>query len=149
MPTHALWVHGTSVHQDTQGFYINELRAGWGAEFQSTGYAWFQFAIPTPVILADKRAILNKVFVLYKAERGARVTALHLWDGPTKGQRWDNLNLSGDHSAAIDNENSWLPNAVPMSWGLGISVGVDFGQSSLAGVPKITFSAAGADFSIP
>ena len=149
MPRYAMWVHGTSIHQDIQGFHVNELRAGWGTEFQSTGHAWFQVAIPTPVLIADQRATLEKVFVLYRAERGARLMELHIWDGGDQGQCWNNLSLSGDHGGVLDPANSWFVNPVSLKWGLGLSVGVDFGQSSLAGVPKITFFAAGADFLVP
>jgi carbonic anhydrase len=143
----ASWVHGSSVQIEREGYFVSKSRAGYGAHFRTHGKEWFHFAIPTPVIVDGKRASLKKVFVFYRTEGTAKITAVHLYDAGGKPfKEFDNLALSGDHSTKIDNDNSWATPVHPMGFGLGISVEVDFGPATTGGVPGIWFVTAGANF---
>jgi hypothetical protein len=145
----AMWVHGTSVQAERAGYFINKRRPAWGAEFSTQGSEWFHFAVPTPVIFGGQNSTLQKVFVLYKTSLTAKITQVHLFDAAVKVQEFLNLQLSGDHTQALDGQNTWMPNPVHVKFGLGISIFVEFGSATVSGVPTITFSSAGADFLIP
>jgi len=151
---HAMWVHGSSVQPQREGYFINREKVGSGAVFKShntpgKGGEWFHFAIPTPVFIAGKKPKLKKVFVLYKTEGTARFMHLHIYDGEKKIHAEDGLKLSGSHSFRLDKENSWTLPSLSMKFGLGISVFIDFGYPATKGVPSIRFSSAGADFELP
>lgn len=145
----AMWIHGTSVQEEKEGYFISKARPAWGAVFKTENAQWFHFAIPTPVISSGQNSTLNKVFVLYKTGLGAKITQLHIFDGGTKIQEFKNLNLSGDHSQGLDGQNAWNTNPTHIKFGLGLSVLVEFGKATENGVPEITFTSAGADFITP
>lgn len=145
----SMWIQGTSVQAEREGYFISKSRPGWGAEFRTQGAEWFHFAIPTPVIFGGQDSTIQKVFILYKTGLSAKITALHIYDGPNKIQVFDGLNLNGNHSSNLDTNNTWQMNAVHIKYGLGLSVLVDFGQATPTGVPEIIFTSAGADFIIP
>lgn len=145
----AMWVHGTSVQAEREGYFISKSRPAWGATFRTQGSEWFHFAVPTPVIFGGQNSTLQKVFVLYKTGLGAKIKQLHIFDGATKIQEFLNLQLSGDHSGALDGQNTWNVNPVHVKFGLGLSVLAEFGNATANGVPEIIFASAGADFIIP
>ncbi len=145
----AMWVHGTAVQPQREGYHVSRKYTGPGAVVYSTGKEWFQFAIPTPVIFGGHDSKLQQVFVLYETFSGARIDALDIWDGTTNIQAFGNLSLQGTHNVALDASNTWHVALVHIRWGLCLSVEVDFGQATPAGVPAITFASAGADFVIP
>jgi hypothetical protein len=146
----AMWVHGSSVKMEREGYFVSKQRAGNGAIFRTHGKEWFHFSIPTPVILNGQRSRLKKVFVFYKTEGTAKITAIHVYDAGKKIDTISNLGLSGDHSKSDDKHNSWVVATSPeMKFGLGISVHVDFGPPTNLGVPTIRFTTAGADFETP
>jgi hypothetical protein len=144
----AFWVHGVNVQMEREGYFISKRRYGFGAKFNTHGGEWFHFAIPTPVILDGQRSSLKKVFVFYKTEGTAKITAIHVYDAGKKIKAFDNLSLSGDHSRKIDQYNSWSFTQT-IYFGLGISVHVDFGEKRKGSVPGIMFTTAGADFTTP
>jgi len=146
----AMWVHGTSVQEEREGYFTSKRRKGFGAVFQTTGTQWFHFAIPTPIIFDNKNSLIEKIFVYYRTTMNAKITAIHVYDGVVKIHSIDNLALNGDHSKKITlNHNTWLMNKQHNDHGgLGISVCVDFGDSTPQGVSSITFCSAGADFII-
>ncbi|KYK31232.1 MAG: hypothetical protein AYK19_04115 [Theionarchaea archaeon DG-70-1] len=146
----AFWVHGVSAQIEREGYFISKRRFGFGAMFNTHGAEWFHFDVPTPVILDGQRSSLNKIFVLYRTEGTAKITAIHVYDASKKIKAYDNLSLSGDHSKVIDKYNSWVITPPPqMIFGLGISVHVDFGKATTGSVPGIMFVTAGADFTTP
>jgi hypothetical protein len=145
----ALWVHGTSVQAEREGYFISKARPAWGAEFRTQGSEWFHFAVPTPVIIGGQDSNLQKVFVLYKTQLGAKINMIHVYDGSNLIQQFPNLQYQGDHTQQLDAQNTWAVNPVHIKYGLGISILVDFGQATPNGVPQITFSTAGADFLTP
>jgi len=149
---YAYWVDGTNVRAQRQGYFLSTKMGGKGATFQThtspgTNGEWFQWAIPTPVIIDGKRASVKKVFVLYSTAGTAKIKSIHVYDSDIRIATFDNLALDGNHSAALDNKNIWdIAPVHAMKFGLGISVLVDFGPQSKVGVPGITFYSAGADF---
>lgn len=149
MAKHAMWIHGHAVQAQREGYALSKIYAGWGAIYKTHGGEWFHIAVPTPVIIGGVSPTLQKVFVLFKTVGTAKITRVHLWDGPTKIQAFEGLARSGDHSGKLDSDNSWNVNPVNIKWGFGISVHVDFGPPSQVGVPQITFISAGTDFVTP
>lgn len=145
----AMWVHGTSVQAQREGYYISRRRVGWGTEIASTDKEWFHFAVPTPVIFGGHDSLIEKAFVLYNTTMTAKIIAAHFYDGKDVFQSFNNISLSGAHDVQLDPSNVFTLKPVHLKWGLGISVWVDFGPSTPDGVPSITFAAAGADFTIP
>jgi len=145
----AMWVHGTSVQPEREGFQTNRVRPGWGGKFAGYGSEWFHFAIPSPVIFGGKNSNLEKAFVFYKTTMNATIVAVHLYDGKKKIKEFDNLTLSGTHDGKVEAANTFKVAPIHVKYGLGISVNVDFGQSTPQGVPSVTFATAGADFVIP
>lgn len=141
---------------------------GWGITFRGKAnhQEWFHFAIPTPVFRDDsnlppragcdsQHARLVRVFVFFRLfELSARLRAVHVWDGPRRlAPIFDPLNVAGDRSTAVDygasdpvmNANTWpFPDEPCLSWGLGISALIDFGQRD----GDVLFTAAGADFRV-
>lgn len=150
MKKYAMWVHGTAVQPEREGYHINKARAGFGARFSSAGSEWFHFAIPTPVIAAGQDSTLQQAFVLFRTTMTAHITAVHLYDGRVILHTLDGLNWSGDHGAALDPQTLIpVPQGKHVKFGLGISVAVDFGNATANGVPTIEFVSAGADFLVP
>lgn len=151
----AQWVHGSLVEAEYPDRLTQVERKGWGAVFHAKGGTtnWFHLPIPTPVIQDGGRPVLTKVFVLYDVQGSSStnqasqpaITHLHLYDGMHKVRSFDGLALSGAHSRAIDEANTWYVNPpVTIYSGLGISVGVHFPEAA-----HIHFATAGADFNHP
>jgi hypothetical protein len=147
----AMWIHGNSVRPENEGPFLNKVNIGWGARFNAVnGGNWFHFPFSSPVILNDVRPLLSKAFVFYKTTGDVKITNVHIYDGPTLLKNFDNLTLQGDHSTAIDDQNSWLlPSPQELKWGLGISVGVSFGNFANNTIPEILFCSAGVDLLKP
>lgn len=146
----AMWVHGNAVCAQSPGPHLNTIRSGWGTQFK-TGSSdhWFHFPFAAPIISDDIRPVLAKIFVLYSTNGDAKLTAVHVYDGQKKVKAFDNLSLQGNHAGAVDASNSWAVNPpLTIYFGLGISVGVHFGATSVA-IPEIVFYSAGADFLKP
>lgn len=155
----AMWVHGTIVKVEypeklAPVSYDGLIRRGWGTHFwgKENTTNWFHIPITTPVIIDDIRPPLVKVFVFYKTNGWAKITNVHVYDGQRKVKAFDGLALSGDHSGGIDASNSWVIDPpITILYGLGISVGVEFGPQDNIGIPwpEILFTTAGADFKKP
>jgi uncharacterized protein DUF6623 len=158
MTTHRTFVHGNSFAPPERPgpgpnlpvFGIGwtdalGLHRGWGVTWRA---AWvtniFHVAIPVPSMIVGSQARLDKVFVLFNIQGWAEITHVHVWDGPRFLQEFTNFSRSGDHSGAIDNENTFdLPSNPAIQFGVGLSVIVRFNSDA-----NITFTGAGADFLI-
>lgn len=168
MALQAMWVHGcTALPERTQGpspgtgplIDVNGVNwtaivgfpQGGGKSFRGRDNQsnWFHFCIPTPVILNDARAKLQKVFVLFNADSVVSVTDVHVWDGPRQIYA-SNMpsGVSGRHDGSAGfsdlqpNITSWdIPDQPEVLFGVVISVRVQFTDEG-----NITFTAAGADF---
>jgi hypothetical protein len=112
------------------------------------GNHWFHFPTTTPVILDNIRARLISIFVLYNAV-AARITNLHLYDGPRSVKQFDGLDLSGNHGGDIDPTNQWHAEPpLELRFSLGVSVRVEFANAGPE-QPRIAFHTVGADFQTP
>jgi len=145
---HAMWVHGHSMQienperldlQKRMGFYM-QVR---GKPFTSN---WFHFAIPTPVIVDGKRLIVGSVMIRFRTGPGASVYAVHIYDGETKIAAHDGLNLSPQGGFVWPRFD--VPAHPDIKWGLGISIGVKFGDGANLPPNKllVEISSAGCDF---
>ena len=169
----AVWVHGTSVEPE---YPVPSLvRKGWGTQIVGNGsvflkpgptldyewfgppsvWNWFHFALTTPVIIDDARPRLTRCFVLFRADV-AWVRAVHVWDANRKVAEFDTsgINLTGDYMQIGTDNTFTLSTPEVISFGLGISVSVEFqrgqiplgtGYVRMAG-GEILFTTAGADF---
>jgi hypothetical protein len=147
---HAMWTHGTSVQIEYLQNIRSIFRRGWGTviegnhSFPNVGN-WFHFAIPTPVIVSDRRLrIRDAMLVFNTGGAGVFVKHVHVWDSNNIIARHDNLNLSGNHPF----ERFPIPNTPEVRFGIGISVGVVFSQGDPDRPNPITieFNSAGVDF---
>ncbi|GAA4636922.1 hypothetical protein GCM10023196_088680 [Actinoallomurus vinaceus] len=152
---YASWVPGYSCVAQSMGpptlapnnqpfVDVNGLREGFGAyyylkEGQSN---WFHIAIPTPVIVEDRRATLGRVMILFSvtAQFGA-LRSVHVWDGPNRILQRDGLSVDGNHSGSLDAFNTFNVNHDGIAWGVGISM-----LFSAPGGAEIYFASAGGDF---
>jgi hypothetical protein len=159
--------------RDVPWSHVNGVPFGWGATFRGKrantgglggtttgpfnpgnpfqysqkGY-WFHFAIPTPVIVADRRSTLVSVFVLWEAGSGVEPWAVHVWDGPNLIATFSitdpRRNPTGrrGHSDLVEGASQFtLPAPRQMMFSVSISVAVAFLSDG-----DITFFSAGADF---
>jgi hypothetical protein len=143
----ACWVHGTSVRPEREGYHITKRYAGFGVTFISHGEEWFHFAIPTPIILNNRRNKLKKVFVFFDTlGTTATIKSIHLYDNGHKFKSFDNVNESGQHDQQVDAHNSWqVSPSHDLLGGLCISVLVRFGDVHASKPPAIKFVSGGAD----
>lgn len=143
----AMWIHGSGVRPEREGYFITKRHYKDGAVFKTHGNEWFQFAVPTPVILDSQRSSLVKCFVLYETVNGAQITDIQLYDARKKIKTFGGLSLTGNHSMSIDKSNLWtIDPPIEMIFGLAICVRVAFGNAQAGSVPNVRFAAAGADF---
>ncbi len=172
---YAAWTHGVSAQVERPNFLIAHknsictvddgdawcgiLRQGNGAKFygEPNTNNWFHFALNAPVILNGTRLKLSKVFVLFACEvfiphddpvprYGTKINSVHVWDGATRIKTFDNLDLYGGYKTIKENVNQFiLEPAIPVYYGINISVGVSFFGTYIIN-HKIKFYAAGGDF---
>jgi len=135
----ATWTHGHSIQVELPQNGTVERR-GFSARYLSSGarVKWLHFAIPTPVLVNDKRLRVASALVRFKCGTGGFVKAIHVYDGENRIAANDNLNLNFTewHLERVD----VLADPIIL-WGLGISINVNFGASDR----WIEFSAAGCD----
>lgn len=145
---HAMWVHGHSMEieyperlseQARKGFYVSTR----GMPFTSN---WFHFAIPTPVIVDGNRLLVGSVMIRFRTGPSASVHAVHIYDGEEKIVAHDSLALSPQGSFIFSRFD--VPTHPAIKWGLGISIGVKFGDGANLPPNKllVEISAAGCDF---
>jgi hypothetical protein len=116
-------------------------------QYSQKGY-WFHCAVPTPVVVSDRRSRLLRVFVLWEAGDGVAPVAVHVYDGlrrvaalPVAAGARGLIGRGGlgDLQDGVTRFNLGAPHEV--LWSVGISVGVSFDREG-----EITFVSAGADF---
>jgi hypothetical protein len=91
----ANWTHGVSIQVEDQSRIARLVRRGFGTEVLTYGQTWVHFAIPTPVAHSGERLRLQRIKLLWDANRGAivvpyinppiavgaKIWAMHVWDG--------------------------------------------------------------------
>ncbi len=139
-----MWTHGASIQLETRALEASTARRGGFTTVvntvNDTQIQWFHYAIPTPVVVAGRRATIDAVLVLGSTGHHAIVKSIHVWDGPNRRATFENLNLVGNH-----HPRKVIPNRPPIFFGIGLSVGVSF-QSTDPKEAWVNFAGAGADF---
>ena len=145
--TQAMWVHGHKMTIENP----SKLKAVWRAGFfirvvgQPSTTNWFHFAIPTTVIVNDKRQMMDSAMLRFRAgSSSAAVTNVHIYDGEGIRTRYDGLNLSPTNFGLERFNVAGKPDVL---WGIGISIGVRFTGTTDA-QNTLEFSAAGCDFKL-
>lgn len=140
----AMWIHGTSLQVEFPDRIARTWHAGFYTEIEGKPNTenWFHFAIPSKVIVNDRRLRIGSVMLLGETlSSDAVIRDVHIYDGPDKIAEHNGVNLSGNLGFRRFN----LPNTPLVKWGVGISIGVRFGSS---GSRVMRFKSAGCDFVI-
>jgi hypothetical protein len=145
--TQAMWIHGHSIKVE----YPDRIKSIWRAGFYARIVGkpgttnWFHFNIPTPVIVDDKRQMIDSVMIRFRTgSNKAKITNVHIYDGERKIASHDGLNRS---SAGWSWPRYDVPGKPSILWGVGISIGVSFTGATDA-ENKIEFSSVGVDFNL-
>jgi hypothetical protein len=142
----ALWVHGSAVQPEREGYFVTRRNYKTGTLFKTHGSEWFHFPVPTPVIVDGDRAQLVKCFVLFETGSGAKITDVEVYDGEKKIADFGGLSLTGKHTTSVDAQNSWVISpGKDLIFGVSISVRVDFGNPQTGSVAAVRFASAGID----
>lgn len=139
----APWIHGTSIQVE----YPDRLHSIRRLGFYSRIYGkqnttnWFHFAVPAPVIVSGKRLRIARAMLRCRtASTKAIIKHVHLYDGYSKIASHNDINLTG---------NQWfvkfgVAHKPYVYWGLGISIGVEFKNGTVA-QRRMDFASAGFD----
>lgn len=147
MITQALWTHGHTVKVEYQDRLSSIWRAGFFARLVGRRGTtnWIHFAIPTDLIVRDKRQMLDSAMLRFRSPgSGARVTNVHVYDGERRIAAFDGLNLK--HSD-FGFDRFTIPGRPDVFLGLGISVGLAFDGAGDA-ENTIEFSSVGCDLTL-
>jgi hypothetical protein len=147
---HAMWVHGNAAKIQDSGPWMNIIPNGWGTHFKMANqFHWIHIPFTLPIIIDGIRPQLSKALILYKTIGDTKITNIHIWDGAKRIWAMDDLSLQGNHSTAIDPSNNWSITPVTVYYGMGYSLGVQFGATKDNTVPELVIYGAGADLTTP
>jgi hypothetical protein len=162
-PAFASWVHGHAGRVERPETLVasTPFAFGWGLSLAGlpNTFNWLHFAIPTPVIVADKRYNITQIGI--KATRQApqaRIAAVHAYDGHKR--------FYANESTVPDLPIVEQPPAAPypdlgnfigfpvgglisppgVLWGIGISLGLQFGGGDQS--LQLDIASVGCDFII-
>jgi hypothetical protein len=120
---YAMWIHGHAVQPQKEGYHLSKEFKSHCASFLTYGTQYFHFAVPTPVIVENTRAKLNKVIVLYSTTGSARIRYVQVREPNWQPKRIFEGSLSGDHSESLDSQNTWSVSPPhEMQFGLSVTV---------------------------
>ncbi|GLW09103.1 hypothetical protein Misp01_42320 [Microtetraspora sp. NBRC 13810] len=139
---HASWAHGFTAVPENPATRV--LRQGFGATFTipaNTG-EWIHLPIPTPVITANARAVLDKVLFLFHARNTSSLLQVDVYDGPTRILAVREMRIRGDHSRGVDDKNVVTLRRPAIRFGVGVSLLVAAGQNQ----SEFFVSGFGGDF---
>jgi hypothetical protein len=150
MAMQASWVHGNALTVESPENLARVGHFGWGADMaiQPGKGSWFHIPLPTPVIVNDVRTKLQRVFLLFDAVSGS-IRNVHVYDGSSKLQEFNNLLFEGEHRLALDGQNTFnLATPHTVAWGIGISFFfiADIGFDTSIPPARLILGAAGGDF---
>jgi hypothetical protein len=140
-----MWTHGHSVHaEDFEGKEWTVQRFGpnsrvWSDEGPQGAVSWFHFAVPTPVIVEDRRMKILDVQIRFMGD--AVIDAIDVWDGTNRLASFKGLTFTGGEEPQLARLE--IPEQPEVLWGIGISVHVLFDSIDRT---SMNFIAAGADF---
>ena len=110
--------------------------------------SWFHIPLPTPVITADGRSALERVFVMFRTE-SCSIRAVHVYDGSSKVQEFNDLFASGEHRTGLDAQNTFelsAPHTVAFGIGISFFVIADIGFDSPIGDGRLIVASGGGDY---
>jgi len=151
-----MWVHGHSatieVHrvgrgpaEDINGVpwtSVIGLRLGWGVVYRGVDNCyWFHFPVPTPAVTDGVRARLRRVMLLFAADAGVTLEAVHVWDGPDRAFTQDELAVVAENLTLVDGRNSFAIPGHGVRWGIGVSAMFRFEDAG-----NVTLHCAGVEF---
>jgi len=150
MSFQASWIHGTALTVENPENLNRVGHFGWGAdmEVKHGRSSWFHIALPTPVIVAGARSKLIRVFLMFKSEVGS-IRNVHVYDGPSKVQEFNNLLSTGEHLSSLDPVNTFnLTSPHTVIFGIGVSFlyTADIGFDSAIPPSRLIVSSAGGDY---
>jgi hypothetical protein len=145
------WTGGNSLVIGNPEYVEKERHYAWGTLIGVTPLqgCWFHIHIPTPVILKDDRAKVQKFYLLFhcRDDMPSSIRSVHIWDAGTLVQKFDGLDLKGDYGSHIDASNTFtLTDPHEVSFVMSISFYFQGGNKSGAERILLTVSGAGADF---
>ena len=71
---HAMWTHGTAIQVEFTDQITGIVRRGFHARIDARpGTNWFHFAVPTPVIVSDRRLRIDSVMLKFRTGDQATV----------------------------------------------------------------------------
>ena len=138
---HASWTHGHSSRVEHPQLLDEDRPFGFYHMYRGKPNTrnWFHFAIPTPVIVNNRRLALDSIMLLFWTDPSVHVHGVHVWDANSILKRYDGLNLTGSHwFERFDVLNNRV------RFGIGVSVGVNFGTGD--DPKRILFGSCGGDF---
>ncbi|MEU8263685.1 DUF6623 family protein [Micromonospora sp. NPDC048999] len=142
-----MWTHGHTMRVENPAALASTWRAGFFSRVvgKPNTTNWLHFAIPTSVIVKDKRQMTDSVMLRFRANSGAAaVTNVHVYDGERRIATHDGLNQSPSTFGLARFD---VPGKPDVLWGIGISIGVRFSGSTDA-QNTLEFAAAGCDFKL-
>ena len=150
MSFHASWVHGTALTVENPENLIRIGYFGWGADMQiAPGKAsWFHVPLPTPVIPNGTQSSLLRVFLMFETEQGS-IRNVHVFDGSSRVQEFNDFNLTGDHLRGLDSVNTFnLSQPHGSLFGIGVSFLyiADIGFDSAIPPSRLILASAGGDY---
>jgi hypothetical protein len=140
----ASWAHGTSLQVEVEGNVESIRRYGFFTRVVGMPNTtnWYHFAIPTPVIVSNRRLTFARAMLRFvTGGTNAVVRDVHVYDGHARLVAHDFVNLSGNQDFAVFG----VPHKPPVFWGAGISIGVQTGNGTAA-QRRMDFISAGIDF---
>lgn len=139
---HAMWIKGTNAEVQVPSRMSQVVKRAARAIFVGKPGTsnMIHLAIPTPVIIDNRRLRLDNVTLSFFAYPGTFVTSVYIYDGPYRIALYGGLKLTGSNLfRRFDAPNR------PVRYGIGISIGVRFGKSTSI-PPRLDIFSAGADF---
>jgi hypothetical protein len=145
------WTGGNSIVIENAENVERERHYGWGTLIGVVPLhgCWFHISIPTPVILNDRRAKVQKFYLLFicRDDMPSSIRSVHIWDGRIQVQQFNGLDLKGNYADHIDASNTFTLTD-PHEVLFGMSISFYFQGGNRSGPERILFlvTGAGADF---
>lgn len=146
--THAMWAHGHEVQIEAPERLTMVQRIGSCLHIQGKPFTgnWLHLAVPTPVIVDGARHCVGSVLMRFHTGPGTTIDAVHIYDGERLIDPHNGLGLSAKAGYATVRFD--VPTHPSINWGLGVSIGVKFGDGANLPPDKLTLdlSSVGCDF---
>ncbi|MGW4800383.1 DUF6623 family protein [Nonomuraea sp. NPDC004297] len=145
---HSSWVPGYAAFPENAG--LRTFRQAFGVTFTipPNGTEWIHLPIPTPVILANDRANLDKVLILLHTRLNTSVIEVSVWDGPIRVFLNTNMDLRGDWSQGLkgplESGNVFHVQKTDVRYGINVTLRVR--NLSPTGDGEFSLTSFGGDF---